>query len=402
MKRYALGLALGTPVWIPLFMGAKALRTAQELRARAGGYITFGGDDAYQARDLHLDQHTAVMIARIRLSMTPEAFEEVVARVERNFQEWFDALDASIRRPEHVVFQTPLVIADRVEEPVLGDQPLLARVLVSREDQTIVLMGNHIYLGGYLLSQFVQTVFCATVSRDVFEPNRYLPLVTELMIVGFLGWLVMLKPHPETPLFQRKEQIRRFYWKQPLAPIQEQSDRLRMSTLYVVIARHVHAVMTHLGKERLRISLPVSFKSDSSFNTVGGMLLDVDAAPDVETLARNLKGLVKQWRWQVPTTNHIQRIFPTRTMSETARSLVDLTLTVVPEKTLPKNLLLDVVQSYEFTMDSIHYPVYIMAFLFEDTVHTSVMVNSPAFDCDAFVAETGAVETDLSLRRATS
>ena len=119
----------------------------------------------------------------------------------------------------------------------------------------------------------------------------------------------------------------------------------------------------------------------------------------MKTMAGNIKKQVKQWRWQVPATNHIQRIFPTRTMSETARNLVDLTLTVVPQKTLPKNLLIDAVQTYEFTMDSIHYPVYIMAFLFEDSVHTSVMVNAPSFDCDAFMADTGAVEMDLDLAR---
>ncbi len=399
MKRYAIGLALGSPVLLPALMGAKVVRTVQELRSRAAGFISFGGDDAYQARDLHLDVHTAVMVARIKLSMTPEEFDEVVARVELNFGQWFENLARSIRRPDDVVFQEPLVMVDRLEQPPLGDQPLLARIVIAREDQTILLMGNHIYLGGYLLSQFVQIVFCSTVSRDVFEPNRYLPIATELMILGFLGWLALLGPHPQTPLFAKKEQIRRFYWKQPLAPIQEMSDELRLNTLYIVIARHVRAVMTHLGKDRLRISLPVSFKSESSFNTVGGMLLDVDAAPDEKALARNIKKQVKQWRWQVPATNHIQRIFPTRTLSETARNLVDLTLTVVPQKTLPKNLLNDAVDSYEFTMDSIHYPVYIMAFLFDDSVHTSVMVNAPSFDCEGFMADTGAVEIDLALDR---
>jgi len=398
MKRHALGLAVGTPLWIPLLLGAKAVRKAQELRARSRGHITFGGDDAYQARDVASDVHTAVMIARVRLSMPPEAFEEVVARVEASFRPWFDDLAASIQRPDDVVFQEPLLIADRVEQPELGEQPLLARIIISRDDQTILLMGNHIYLGGYLLSQFVQIVFCAGISRDVFERNPYLPLVTEAMMVGFLGWYSLLKPHPATPLFARKEQVRRFYWKQPLAPIDALSDELRLNTLYIVIARHVHAVMTHLGKDRLRVTLPVSFKSDTSFNTVGGMLLDIDAAPDEATLARNVREQVRRWRWQVPTTNHIQRTFPTRTWSEKARNMVDLTLTVVPQKTLPENLLLDAVDTYEFTMDSIHYPVYIMAFLFEDSVHTSVMVNAPSFDCEGFMAATGAVEMDLRLR----
>jgi hypothetical protein len=54
---------------------------------------------------------------------------------------------------------------------------------------------------------------------------------------------------------------------------------------------------------------------------------------------------------------------------------------------------------YEFTMGNISYPVYAMAFIFEDHVHTSFMVNTPAFDVDAFTASDGAVPMDLALSR---
>ena len=56
-------------------------------------------------------------------------------------------------------------------------------------------------------------------------------------------------------------------------------------------------------------------------------------------------------------------------------------------------------KTYEFTMDSIHYPVYIMAFIFEGQVHSSFMVNTPAFDTVGFIGNDGAEATDLTLDR---
>ena len=70
------------PIW--LLMGLKLLRTAQEWRSRRAGYITFGGDDAYQAANVDNYIHDAVMIARVKFEMTDEAFQEVINRVEQN------------------------------------------------------------------------------------------------------------------------------------------------------------------------------------------------------------------------------------------------------------------------------------------------------------------------------
>ena len=72
---------------------------------------------------------------------------------------------------------------------------------------------------------------------------------------------------------------------------------------------------------------------------------------------------------------------------------------MVPQKTLPHNLLAEELTDYEFTMDNIEYPVYAMAFVFEGHVHTSYMVNTPDFDVDAFVNEVGAKPMDLTLDR---
>jgi hypothetical protein len=72
-------------------------------------------------------------------------------------------------------------------------------------------------------------------------------------------------------------------------------------------------------------------------------------------------------------------------------------LTVVPQKTLPHNLLSNEVLDYEFTMDNIEYPVYAMSFMFEEHIHTSLMVNTPAFDIERFCAQHGAKVSDLTL-----
>lgn len=392
----ALGL-LSTP--IVALMGLKFVRTLQELRASRAGFITFGGDDWYQARDLHLDVHTAVMVARISLSMSPDAFDGVIRRIEENYLDWYEALDASIERPATLTFESPLEIWDTYRDYELSDAPLLAKVIICKKEQTILLLGNHVYLGGYLLSQFVQVVFCDVITKDVFPRNRYIPVVTELMMLAFFGNLALLSRPVRSPLYDHKSKIRRFYLKQSVASIQAMSDEFRVHSLYVIIATHVFMVMKHMNKDRIRVTLPVSFRDESSFNTVGGMLLDIEAEPDLETLVRKIKKLVKRRRWQVAATNHIQRVFPTRKFSENARNQVDLTLTVVPGKTLPHNLLTNEVENYEFTMDSIHYPVYVMAFIFEDSVYSSFMVNTPQFDVAGFITEEGATPMDLTLRR---
>jgi len=82
--------------------------------------------------------------------------------------------------------------------------------------------------------------------------------------------------------------------------------------------------------------------------------------------------------------------------------MVDLTLTVVLQKTLPNNLLTNEMKDYEFTMGNIHYPVYVMAFIFEDHVHSSFMINTPEYDVDAFMAQERAARMDLTLAGAAS
>ncbi len=382
-------------------MGLKLARTVQERRAARAGYITFGGDDRYQAKNIHLNVHDAVMMARVKVEMTAAAFEAVIERIEQNYLRWYAALSASIP-PElgRQGFDTPLEIRDVGATYALTDTPILAKIVVCRQGQVIILVGNHVYLGGYLLSQFVQQVFCRGIAKDVFPRNRYIPVVAELSMLALFGRLAVRRRHIKSRLLDDKAQIRRFYLKQDLAPIKAKADELQISHLYLVIAMHVFMVMQRMNKPWLRVTLPVSFSADDSFNTVGAIFLDVDAEPTVEAMARKIRKLVRRNQWQVSASNHIQRVFPTRKLSETARNLVDLTLTVVPQKTLPNNLLAEEMKDYEFTMDSIHYPVYVMAFIFEDHVHSSFMVNTPDYDVDAFMAQDRASRMDLTLARA--
>ena len=384
-------------------MGLKLVRTVQELTASRAGYITFGGDDRYQARNVHLDVHDAVMIARVRVEMTEDAFEAVIRRIEQNYLRWHASLSASI--PPALYgngFDTPLEIWNEYRKYELTATPILTKIVVCRKEQVILLVGNHIYLGGYLLSQFVQLVFCQSISKNVFPRNRYVPVATELSILALFGRLAFRRRHIKSLLYDDQAHIQRFYLKQDLASIREKAAELQMHHLHLVIAMHVFMVMKRLNKTRLRVTLPVSFSANDSFNTVGAIFLDVDAEPDVEAMARKIRRLVRRNQWQVSASNHIQRIFPTRKLSARARNMVDLTLTVVPQKTLPNNLLANEMKDYEFTMDNIHYPVYVMAFIFEDHVHSSFMINTPEYDVDAFMAQDRAARMDLTLVRVAS
>jgi hypothetical protein len=387
-------LVLAAPVLALMLL--KLLRTLQELRSRRAGFITFGGDDRYQARNLTRDVHDAVMIARIRLQMPREAFQQIVERVERNYPRWFEQLRDSIRhRPAS--FESALEIRDRYTDYQLSGTPILARILFFPGEQIIVLVGNHVYLGGYLLSQFVQLVFCAQISKQVFPRNRYFPVLSELMILALFARLLLRPKRIGPPLHADKSLIQRFYLKQDLAKLREKAASLGMQPMYLVIAQHIHLVMRRMNRETLRVTLPVSFEDEHSFNTVGAVFLDVDREPDLGAMAHKVHRAVVRARWQVSASNQVQRIFPTRKLSERARNMVDLTLTVVPQKTLPGNLLAGEMKDYEFTMDSIQYPVYAMAFIFEEQVHTSFMINTPQFDVEGLLAEDEAVRSDLSV-----
>jgi len=391
-------LLVSAPIWLLILL--KVVRTAQEWRSRRAGYITFGGDDQYQAKNVDNYVHDAVMIARVQFQMSDEAFDAVIDRVQHNYLQWFDNLVARIQhKPKGGTFAEPLEIWDEYREYALSDGPLLSQIVLCKKEKIVLLVGNHVYLGGQLLSQFVQLVFCDSVRRDVFPKNAYIPVLSEVMMWAVLAQTTLRATPEPIPLFDDKSQIQRFYLKRDLAEIDAISDTLKMSRLYVIIAEHVFMVMKHMGKERIRVTLPISFSGDHSFNTVGAMFLDITATPDVPTLTRQIRAKIKRYQWQVSATNHMQRVLPLRQLSEKARSTVDLTLTVVPQKTLPDNILADEMATYEFTMDSIHYPVYIMAFIFEGQVHSSFMVNTPAFDTQTFVQTESAEPTNLTLDR---
>jgi hypothetical protein len=381
-------------------MALKLARTAQERHASRAGYITFGGDDLYQARNVDRDVHDAVMIARVKLELSEEAFLNTIRRVEENYLNWYENLNASIRyKPKNREFDIPLKILECYQDYELTSKPLLAQIVICKRDQIIFLVGNHVYLGGYLLSQFVQLVFCKRITKGIFPRNIYIPLLSELLMVGLFGRLIFRPGHEKSLLYEDKTRIQRFYLKQDFRSVQEEAARLKTHHLYVVIATHVLMTAWYMNRDRLRVTLPVSFENETTFNTVGAMFLDIDVEFDLEIMVRRIRRLVKRGQWQVSASNHIQRIFPTRRLSERARNMVDLTLTVVPQKTLPENLLTEEMKRYEFTMDNIHYPVYVMAFIFENHIHSSWMINSPRFDCDALVGEEGAVPLDLALNR---
>jgi len=391
-------LLLTAPIW--LLMLLKLVRTAQEFRSQRAGYITFGGDDQYQAKNVENYIHDAVMIARVRFEMPDEDFEAVIDRVQKNYLGWYEDLLSRIRhKPKGKAFENPLEIWDEYREYTLSDSPLLSQIVICRKEKIAILVGNHVYLGGQLLSQFVQLIFCASVSKKVFPRNTYLPVLSELMMLAVLTQMMVRPRSQRIPLFADKSEIQRFYVQRDLAEIEAIGNSLKMNRLYVVIAMHIQMVMTHLGKDRLRVTLPVSFSGDNSFNTVGAMFLDIKAAPDLQTLTRNVRKQIKRYQWQVSATNHMQRVLPLRQLSEKARNTVDLTLTVVPQKTLPNNILAEEMKTYEFTMDSIHYPVYIMAFIFAGQVHSSFMVNTPTFDSKGFAANENASSCDLTLDR---
>lgn len=393
-KLTALGAA--SPVLASALASLKLVRTGQELRASRQGFITLGGDDRYQARNIAHNLHDACMVARIQLDMSLDDFDALIERVREQYLPWYAALEAAIQhKPD--AFMEPLDVAEHYAPLPLGQTRMLTKIQFFRQDRVVVLFGDHTYLGGFQLSQFVQLVFCETVTTGIFPRNRYLPGLSELMMLGLFAEALARPSRTPPALCDRPEDVQRLYWKLDRAPLQALADELEMSLLYVVIALHIDRVMRRMGRERLRVTLPVSFESHSSFNTVGAVFLEVERQPDLPSMARVVREALRRKRWQVSASNHVQRILPTRTLSQYARDTVDFTLTVVPQKTLPHNLLKEELVDYEFTMDNIEYPVYAMCLIFEGSLYSSMMVNTPDFDVAAACEEDGARISEVRL-----
>lgn len=393
-KLTALGAA--SPVLAGALAGLKLVRAGQEAQARRRGFITLGGDDRYQARNLAHNLHDACMVARIQLDMSLDDFDALIERVRAQYLPWYAALEGAIEhKPD--AFMDPLDVAEHCAPLELGQTRMLTKIQFFRQDRVVVLFGDHTYLGGFQLSQFVQLVFCETVTTGIFPRNRYLPLASELMMLGLFAEALRRPERTPPALCDRPEDVRRLYMKLDRAPLEALADELRMNLLYVVIALHIDMVMRRMDRQQLRVTLPVSFESHSSFNTVGAVFLDVERQPDLPHLARLVRDAVRRKRWQVSASNHVQRVLPTRTLSQYARNTVDFTLTVVPQKTLPHNLLKDELVDYEFTMDNIEYPVYAMCLIFEGSLYSSMMVNTPDFDVAAACAEDGARLSEVRL-----
>ncbi len=390
----ALGAA--APVLATGMVALKLARTVQERQAARRGFITLGGDDRYQARNLDKNIHDACMVAHIQLDMSLERFDAMIARVKANYLPWYAALEGAIEhRP--AAFEAPLEVAEDYRPLVLGETRLLTKMQFFRRDRVVVLWGDHTYLGGYQLSQFVQLLFCDQVTQGIFPKNTYIPVASELMMLGLAAHSIRRPVRAPMPVCDQPDAVRRLYWKLDRAPLEALAASLEMSLLYVVIALHIDQVMRRSGRDHLRVTLPVSFESTSSFNTVGAAFLEVDAQPDLAAYARLVRTLVRKRRWQVSASNHVQRVLPTRTLSQYARNTVDLTLTVVPQKTLPHNVLRDELVDYEFTMDNIEYPVYAMCLIFEDHLYSSVMVNTPDYDAEGACREDGMRPSSLRL-----
>ena len=113
-------------------MALKLARAVRERRAARAGFITFGGDDRYQARNVRRDVHDSVMIARVQLEMGAQEFEQVIARIEQNYLRWFERINAAIEhKPGGQDFAAPLEIHPTRQPFVLADvRPLEEATLV--------------------------------------------------------------------------------------------------------------------------------------------------------------------------------------------------------------------------------------------------------------------------------
>lgn len=371
-------------------------RVSHELKAKKKGYVLLGGDDLYQKRNVTQNKYCPLMVASIELDMSIEDFKVHVNDIIEKYLPWYKELNNSIipkHKPEN--FASPVELFNNERQFFLDkEKEYLTQINFVIETRRIILIANHIYVGGYLLAQLLQLILCEHVHSNIFPKNKYYPLLTEMVMIFYFSKMLFKSPKKVSSTFQDDSLIKRFHMKRNLAEFYRGHDS-EGDLIYFLIANHALLVMNYLKKNHLSICLPISFENTSMFNTVGAIVIDVNYNEDFYAFVNQIKREVRKQKYQASASNHLQRIIPTKTLSQYARGLVDLTLTIIPQKAIPSMRIKDEMERYQFTMDNIRYPVYIMVLVLNSEVHSSFMINSPAFDLENFMREKGLVSSNL-------
>ena len=175
---------------------AKLVRVTQELYASKSGYISFGGDDHYHRTNTQTDIHEAAVICKLKFKMDDAEFCNLVESIRINYMNWYKKVRGLIHEKYvHTEFCEPFEIWSNMKNYTPAEKMILSKVIVIENEQTLLLVGNHVFLGGYLLSQFLQVILCQKVHKNIFPKNKYYPLLTETMILAYLTRSALRKPH---------------------------------------------------------------------------------------------------------------------------------------------------------------------------------------------------------------
>ena len=362
---------------------AKLVRVTQELYASKSGYISFGGDDHYHRTNTQTDIHEAAVICKLKFKMDDAEFCNLVESIRINYMNWYKKVRGLIHEKYvHTEFCEPFEIWSNMKNYTPAEKMILSKVIVIENEQTLLLVGNHVFLGGYLLSQFLQVILCQKVHKNIFPKNKYYPLLTETMILAYLTRSALRKPHKKIPCYENAALQKRYSVSYNVEDLKNMGVQENVDFISCLIAKYVYIIMQSMNRTILRVCLPVSFEDENSFNTVGAVVIDIKMQSTIGEMARNIKKQIRRNRYDASTTHHIQKILPTHHLSSKVRNMVDITFTLAPQKVLPDNHYEKYLIGCEFTMKNITYPVYIMTFIFKKQIHSSFIINSPEFDTD--------------------
>ncbi|CAM4441328.1 MAG: hypothetical protein LEGION0403_FIIPPAGN_00100 [Legionella sp.] len=144
-------------------------------------------------------------------------------------------------------------------------------------------------------------------------------------MIYYFSKMLCKSPKKVSKTFQNDSLIKRFHMKRGLAKFYQGHDS-EGDLIYFLIANHGLLVMKYLKKKHLTICLPISFENSLMFNTAGAIVIDITYNEDFNAFINDIKKEVRKQKYQALASNHVQRIVSTKTLSQYARGLVDLTV----------------------------------------------------------------------------
>ena len=381
MKSICVGAGAIALCIIALICVMVTLRYHHRSKILNGEKLTFG-EDLYQQYSAKKNRkYKSVLNAIFTFDIVDpirrkEIIDEVVINTDKFTKSYFKKYKYIYKKIENkklYIENSKNSIYDNIDEHTVC--PLL--LIYSYDDSKILIIMDHVYIGGYFFQEWGTTVF----KGETVNPYHlnYQPGLTELIALKFM--LCKAIPsyigHSDSlTLIDNRDQLKRFGLKIDIEKIKVKNINPKVYIIHYLAKLLLKYLSINRG---LNILLPVAFENDDYvYNNVGGIFINVGKDDSIEDVSSNLMNN----RYNAIATNSLMQIL---NKGKTARQKIDVIMTIGFIKK-PTLLSTNELQQIEISFSNVvQYGIYCASFAYGTVAHVSVTVNTKKFAYDSLM-----------------